>query len=1068
MKRFIPLLFCLLCLNGFLYSQTQELWGYTFRGGESNVGLIYKVDTAGNNFQVVKDFSKNWGGGLQLPVEGKNEKLYGTAFGGKFGAGVFYEYDPQNNQRKVLYHLQPTGNSYDAISQEAIEISDGVWIGFFIGSTKAFKIDLNTNTYTTLNANGIKMHSLMKASNNKAYGVGRNNAGRDIIFEYNPTGNRFAIKYTFPTGRANGYDARFKLVENGSGKLYGTTRTSSASGGVIFEYNFKTNTFTKKVTASSWITSELVKHSNGKFYFYTLFGGPNNNGGLFEYDPANSYTTRMFYKGNAQYYRPPFELADETLIIPLEKDFHEGYILQYNIDSNQLDTLQYINGHGEFFVRGFMQHSSSKVYAYSSDRLMEYIDSTGAFNTKVRFGNHPYGYYGQGTLLQASDGMVYGAVGTYSNSSNLFRIDPSTLEHKVLHYFENADTIYNTPPHPDGEMVEYQNRYLFGMAKYSRASSQPQDIIYKYDLQTGIMEYVDSFPYTAQHDPAGKISLTDDGKIVGICEQGLSRNIGGVFVYDIPKDSLYFPPSRTTASQYCSSGLVKAAKHSYYGLGRVGRHNAGSVIEYNDSTNEVTLVTDLRPGGNWSTLPKDPRGNLLKAPNGKYYGLTKSGGSFGGGTLYEMDTAQSPPIKTLFHFGAGDSLGYWPISNLTLAGSGRLFGTCSDGGINRNGTLFEYDYLTDSMRLVFAFDSINGKNPSLGGLALINSCRAAESPTIEASLDTICGSVAVQLSVKNREAQLNSSYWVLYQDSLSTNSFASDTTGNFTVRPLATTDYFIRGEGNCVNLGEASRINIVVDSTHTVSSRDTISICEGNNFIRPTGDTLFSIYNTMVDTSILTSARSSCDSIIYTTINVYTASSVIDNRVRKRGSSLKAVQDSASYLWVSCANDSILRNDTLQNFTPANSAFYGVIIQKDNCVDTSYCVQINNSSGGGGVTGPQHKPFGGVSPLISQKVVLEETEGSFHPSFVPINMNSMEFEATAQPNPTNSSSVIRLSKKCPQLKVELLNISGQLIQAFELQEKQQFTISIEGAAGIYLLRLTNELGERDNLKLIKQ
>jgi uncharacterized repeat protein (TIGR03803 family) len=87
-------------------------------------------------------------------------------------------------------------------------------------------------------------------------------------------------------------------------KFYGLTSFGGANNrGVIFEWNPSTNIYTKKIDFSNaeggkpYGNSSLTPY-NGKFYGMTVGGGANDKGVIFEWNPStNIYTKKMDFDG---------------------------------------------------------------------------------------------------------------------------------------------------------------------------------------------------------------------------------------------------------------------------------------------------------------------------------------------------------------------------------------------------------------------------------------------------------------------------------------------------------------------------------------------------------------------------------------------------------------------------------------------------------------------------------------------------------------------------------------------------------------------------------------------------
>src|SRR3569623_1148904 len=84
-------------------------------------------------------------------------------------------------------------------------------------------------------------------------------------------------------------------------------------------------------------------------------------------------------------------------------------------------------------------------------------------------------------------------------------------------------------------------------------------------------------------------------------------------------------------------------------------------------------------------------GALLMDADGNLFGTTLSGGTAGGGTVFELvATGSGYSIKTLASFDPTDTAGgYSPFAGLTMDACGNLFGVTQAGGPAGAGTVFE-------------------------------------------------------------------------------------------------------------------------------------------------------------------------------------------------------------------------------------------------------------------------------------------------------------------------------------------------------------------------------------------
>ena len=96
---------------GLVMDSSGYLYGTTAAGGAYGYGNAFKIDTSGNNFAVLHNFSDGDGqypkAGLVLDSTGNN--LYGTAyFGGSSGEGTAFKMDTSGNNFAVLANFSPS------------------------------------------------------------------------------------------------------------------------------------------------------------------------------------------------------------------------------------------------------------------------------------------------------------------------------------------------------------------------------------------------------------------------------------------------------------------------------------------------------------------------------------------------------------------------------------------------------------------------------------------------------------------------------------------------------------------------------------------------------------------------------------------------------------------------------------------------------------------------------------------------------------------------------------------------------------------------------------------------
>jgi uncharacterized repeat protein (TIGR03803 family) len=180
---------------GVIRDSAGNLFGATYSGGAANAGVVFRVNTAGQqtvlySFTGGADGKNPWGG----LVRDSSGNFYGTTYyGGAGGAGVVYKVDTTGHQT-VLHTF--TGG-----------LDGGYPEGGVI-------IDSAGNLYGTAEYGGAPY--------------------RGVVFKVDTAGNE-TVLYTF-SGGTDGSQPLSGLFRDSSGNLYGTTYSGGASGaGVVFK-----------------------------------------------------------------------------------------------------------------------------------------------------------------------------------------------------------------------------------------------------------------------------------------------------------------------------------------------------------------------------------------------------------------------------------------------------------------------------------------------------------------------------------------------------------------------------------------------------------------------------------------------------------------------------------------------------------------------------------------------------------------------------------------------------------------------------------------------------------------
>jgi len=228
------------------------------------------------------------------------------------------------------------------------------------------------------------------------------------------------------------------------------------------------------------------------------------------------------------------------------------------------------------------------------------------------------------------------------------------------------------------------------------------------------------------------------------------------------------------------------------------------------------------------------------------------------------------------------------------------------------------------------------------------------------------------------------------------------------------------------SVGCDSVIVTTITITPTYNQSDTVSVCNGDNYTFPDGDTITNITSQLTDTSHLQTMGPGCDSIIIITINVIS----IDNSVIQNETTLTANLFGANYQWLNCNdNNTELSGEIGQAFTADTSGNYAVMLTLNGCVDTSICTEI---------------------------------------SILGILENDFGISLTVYPNPTSGYLNIDLGKIYNDVNVKVQNIAGKTVLNKEVGTTNQFDVEILGSTGTYLVNIKTTSGESATIRVLKK
>jgi uncharacterized repeat protein (TIGR03803 family) len=463
-------------------------------------------------------------------------------------------------------------------------------------------------------------------------------------------------------GAYAGAPQRTRLLQASDGKFYGMSGSGSFIG--IFSFDASTSTFVRLKDFSEFSGypgGSLVEASNGKLYGVSMWGGAHGSGVIFSFDLSSLTLTTL----------KDFEDVDGTNPVSLMRAVDgKLYGVTSAGGSNNLGVIFSFDPATERFAK-----------------LFDFDETEGASS------------YGE--LIQAADGKLYGTTVSGGLNSNgiIFSFDASASSFAKLFDFNGAEG-----RNPVGSLVQATNGKLYGMCTAGGLFND--GVIFSFDPSSSIYTLVDNLGLTDASSPNGSLTQGIDGKLYGMTYAGGANNSGVVFSVD-PLSSEY---RKLKDLDYMSGdmplgSLTEATNGTLYGMTSYGGgSDLGVIFSFNPVNGTYTKLKDISNneiGGN-------PSAGLLKANDGKLYGMTTSGGSFGAGIIFSLDPV-GQIFEKLFDFDIVN--GANPYGCFIQATDGKLYGMTSAGGTSGMGVIFSFDPSSSVLVKLHDFDGVNGAHP---------------------------------------------------------------------------------------------------------------------------------------------------------------------------------------------------------------------------------------------------------------------------------------------------------------------------------------------------------------------
>jgi uncharacterized repeat protein (TIGR03803 family) len=692
---------------GVVRDSAGNLYGTTVYGGPANFGVVYKLDSTGNQ-TVLYAFTGGADGGN--PSSGviidSDGNLYGTtAYGGAAGSGVVYELDSTGHETVLYSFTGGTDGGYPidgVIRDSAGNLYGATGSGGATNVGVVYEID-TTNRETVLYSftegpdGGYPSSGVIRDSAGNLYGTTSKGGSPKygVVYKLDTTGQETAL-YSF-TGGNDGRGPGGGLIQDSSGNLYGAAGGGKANLGVIYEVSTSGQqtvlfTFLPK-TGTGGPNGGLVRDSVGNFYGTTFGTGPNEptggRGTVYKLDTAGVETTLYTFTGGADGGSPMAGVIRDSEGNLYGTTYYGGMAnvgTVFMLNSAGQETVLYpFRGAADGSIpdAGVIRDSAGNLYGVTAGGgpanagVVYELSTAGVETTLYNFTGGDGGEYPTTNLVRDSAGNLYGVTssGGTSNSGTIFMLNTSGQQTVLYSFTGGSDG--GTP----NSIVRDSAGNLYGTT--AGGGNFGNGVVFEVD-SAGTESTLYAFSGSFDGGRPNGVVLDSTGNFYGTAQGGGSgpNPAGVVFKLDPAgtETVLYsFSYGRHDAGSPGGSephaGVILDSAGNLYGTtyeGGVG--NNGVVYKLDTTGTETALYTFT--GGSDGANPTTP---VVRDSAGNLYGSTSA--------VYKLDTAGK--FTVLFNFAPGGSAGTLPVSGVVLDPAGNLYGTTQAGGTANSGVAFK-------------------------------------------------------------------------------------------------------------------------------------------------------------------------------------------------------------------------------------------------------------------------------------------------------------------------------------------------------------------------------------------
>ena len=304
---------------------------------------------------------------------------------------------------------------------------------------------------------------------------------------------------------------------------------------------------------------------------------------------------------------------------------------------------------------GLILASNGKFYGtttlggkYPANGTVFQITSTGSFKTIYNFNGTAHGSFPEAAPIQAKDGDLYGPTvhGGSSSDGILYAVSTAGALDDSLN-FTGGNGIQ-----PYGRLVQGTDGNYYGTTAQVKSGDGTV-----YVVKAGVIHTLHTFKGTDGGYPIGGLIQATNGSFYGTTNTA-GGNLQGGTVFSITAAGNFKTLHSFCSKPHCTDGssplasLIQASDGNLYGTTFFGGTN------YTSCAGGCGTIFKITTAGKFTTLynfcsqedcadGSQPKGGLVQATNGSFYGTTYYGGTYGIGTVFSLSDGLGPLAKIL-------------------------------------------------------------------------------------------------------------------------------------------------------------------------------------------------------------------------------------------------------------------------------------------------------------------------------------------------------------------------------------------------------------------------------------